>query len=52
MNSGVNVTTNLPEFKAQLRAIGTDMERRAVRQASAAAASVFRSAVQLSLIHI
>lgn len=46
MNSGVNVTTNLPEFKAQLRAIGTDMERRAVRQASAAAASVFRSAVQ------
>ena len=46
MNSGVNVTTNLPEFKAQLRTIGTDMERRAVRQASAAAAAVFRSAVQ------
>lgn len=46
MTESTRVKANLPEFKAQLRAIGVDMERRAVRQASAAAAAVFRAAAQ------
>lgn len=44
MNSGVDNATDLPE-QAQLRH-RHGYGRRAVRQASAAAASVFRSAVQ------
>ena len=42
MNSGVNVTTNLPEFKAQLRAIGTysDASTRDITQDAATQWSV------------
>lgn len=42
----VTVTSNIVDFRAQLRAIGADMEKKAVRQASQAAASVFRAAAQ------
>lgn len=40
---GVRVVTNLPEFRQQLRAIGADMERKAVREAGRAAMAVFRT---------
>ena len=42
MNSGVNVTTNLPEFKAQLRAIGTysDASTRDITQDAGSAGDV------------
>lgn len=43
---GVRVVTNLPEFRQQLRAIGADMERKAVREAGRAAIAVFRKVAQ------
>jgi HK97 gp10 family phage protein len=42
----VRVVTNLPDFKRQLRDVAEDMQLRATRNATAAAAAVFRAAVR------
>lgn len=42
----IEVRTNLPAFSAQLKAIGADFEKKAVRSATAAAATVFRKYAQ------
>jgi HK97 gp10 family phage protein len=41
-----SITTNLPDFKRQLRDVSIEMQRKAVRNATAAAASVFRAAAR------
>lgn len=41
----IEFRTNLPDFRAQLRAIGNDFQRRAVRSATGAAATVFKQIV-------
>lgn len=46
MTEGVRVKTNIADFRAQLRAIGGDFEKKAMRSATAAAASVFRAAAR------
>lgn len=45
MADGVEVRTNLPEFKRQLSALGENMEKNIVRSAVNAAAQVFKKAV-------
>jgi HK97 gp10 family phage protein len=45
MAEGIVFKTNLPQFKAQLKAFGQDFERRTMRSATAAAATVFRKLV-------
>lgn len=45
MPDGVVTKTNLPEFKRQLKEFGFDMERKVFRNATAAAARVFRGHV-------
>lgn len=42
MAAEITVKTNLPEFKAQLRALGQDFERKVFRSGVSAAASVFK----------
>jgi HK97 gp10 family phage protein len=42
MADGVEIRTNLPDFKRQVDAMGVDFERRAFRSGVAAAAQVFR----------
>jgi HK97 gp10 family phage protein len=41
-----SITTNLPDFKRQLRDVSIEMQRKAARNATAAAASVFRAAAR------
>jgi HK97 gp10 family phage protein len=41
-----SITTNLPDFKRQLREVSIEMQRKAARNATAAAASVFRAAAR------
>lgn len=49
MADGFFLSTNLPDFKAQLREFGFDMERKVFRSGVAAAANVFKAkAVQLA----
>lgn len=45
MADGVEVRTNLPDFKKQLEAFGLDMQRKVFRSGVAAAATVFRKIV-------
>ena len=40
------IKTNLPQFSAALRAMGRDMEKKAVRQATGAAAAILRNAAR------
>lgn len=45
MTDTVEIRTNLPEFKRQLVALGSDMEKKIVRSAVNAAATAFRKAI-------
>lgn len=45
MPDGIALRFNLPAFKAQLKALGVDLERKIVRSGVAAAAMVFRKQV-------
>lgn len=46
MTDGVTIKTNLPQLKAHLARIGKEFEAKAVRQATYAAAAIFRREVQ------
>ena len=46
MSDGVVIKFNLPDFRRELAALGERMEKRAVRNATRAAARVFRDAAR------
>lgn len=48
MSDGVEIRSNLPELRAHLSKIANDLEKKVIRQATAASAAVFRKYVRKS----